>query len=326
MSRGTNLGALCLMGVVATKSHSAVRRRLAELANRQFGVLSRGQLRECGMSDSAIKHAIATDRLIPVLRGVYALGRSGIGERGRMFAATLACGEGAFVSHRSAAALMGLLDRAPASVDVIAPGQRGRKIDGVHWHGVRAPRPWEIGSFDGVPCTSPARTLVDLAGEVGMRTLRSCFERAAARKLLDVEAIELAMGSEPRRGMPDLRALLDEWQPAATIAATERLKSSLEAKVLPLLARQGLPAPLCNAPVELVSGRIEVDFLWPEQRVVVEADSRDFHATDFAFERDRWRDRELMRVGFSTLRVTRRQAEREADEVADAIRLKLSTS
>lgn len=215
------------------------------------------------MSDSAIKHAIATDRLFPVLRGVYALGRSNIGERGRLFAATLACGEGAVVSHRSAAALMGLLDRAPASVDVIARGQGGRCIEGIRWHGVRPPRPWELGTFDGVPCTSPSRTLVDVAGEVGTRTLRSCFERAAARKLLDIGAIELTMGSEPRRGMPHLRALLDEWRPAATIAATERLKSPLEAKVLPLLARQGLPAPLCNAPVELATGRIEVDSSGP---------------------------------------------------------------
>jgi hypothetical protein len=243
-----------------------------------------------------------------------------------MFAAVLACGTGAVVSHRSAAALMGLLDRAPMSVDVIAPGQRGRKIDGVRWHDVRAPRPWEVGTFEGVPCTSPARTLVDLAGEVGTRTLRSCFERAAARRLLDIAAVEMAIGPGGRRGTRGLRALIDEWRPAATIASTERLKSPLEAKVLPLMAQQGLPAPLCNAPVELVTGRIEVDFLWPEQRVVVEADSRDFHATDVAFERDRWRDRELMRVGFSSLRVTRRQAEREAEEVADAIRLRLSTS
>lgn len=241
-----------------------------------------------------------------------------------MFAAVLACREGAVVSHRSAAALMGLLDAAPVLVDVIAPGQRGRKIDGIRRHDVRPPKPWEIGTFDGVPCTSPGRTLVDVAAEVGVRTLRSCFERAAARRLLDVAAVEVAIGSGGRRGTKELQALLDEWRPALPAGAVPRLKSPLEAMVLPLLAKGDVPAPRCNAPVELAEGRIEVDFLWPEQRFVVEADSRDFHATEVAFERDRWRDRELMRVGYGSLRVTKRQAEREAEAIADAIATRLS--
>jgi len=276
-----------------------------------------------GMSADAIKHAVRVRRLHPVHRGVYALGSAGIGGRGRLVAAVLACGEGAVVSHRSAAALMGLLDRAPAAVDVVAPGQRGRAIDGIRWHDVRRPGPGEAGTFDGVPCTSPARTLVDVAGEVGMRTLGSCFERAAARKLLDLEAIEAALGPGGRRGSRALRHLFGVWRLAAPAASTARLKSPLEAKVLPLVVQKGLPAPIANAPVDLVEGRIEVDFLWPEQRFVVEADSRDFHATALAFERDRWRDRELLRVGYAWLRVTRRQAETEAAAVAEAIAARL---
>jgi len=271
------------------------------------------------MTNSAIKQALRTGRLHRVFRGVYALGRAPIDEKGRLLAATLACGEGAVVSHRSAAALMGLLDRGPASIHVTAPGQRGRKIDGIRSHSARHLRRDETGTFDGIPSTSPARTLVDVAGEVGMRTLRSCFERAAARRLLDIEAIEASL-NPGRRGTPGLRLLLEEWRGAASVAATQQLKSPLEAMVLPLLAKWGLPMPRCNAPVQLAAGRrIEVDFLWEEPRFVVEADSRDFHGTEVAFERDRWRDRELMRAGYSSLRVTRRQAEREADAVAAAI-------
>ena len=117
-----------------------------------------------------------------------------------------------------------------------------------------------------------------------------------------------------------LRGLLAEWRPAAELLATARIKSPLEAKILPLLAKRGLPMPLPNAPVELARGRrIEVDFLWPDQRFVLEADSRAFHATDVAAERDRWRDRELIRVGYSTLRVTWEQAEMESREIGDAI-------
>ena len=191
-------------------------------------------------------------------------------------AAALACGEGAVISHRSAGALLRLLDGGPAVIDVIAPGERGRGIDGIRFHRVRPPRSDEVGTVDGIPCTSPARTLVDLAGTVGDWTLRSCFERAAQRKILDIPAIEASM-DPGRRGMKSLRALTSEWRRAALVAKKGRLKSPLEAKVLPLVLHRDLPAPLLNAPVQIANGRIEVDFLWPDHRFVVEADSRAFH-------------------------------------------------
>jgi len=275
-----------------------------------------------GMSESAIAHAIATGRLHRVFRGAYALATSRVSRRGRLSAAVLACGKGSVISHRSAGALLGLLDDEPAVIDVIPSREQGREIDGIRFHRVRAPRRDEVGTVDGIPCTSPARTLVDLAGTVGDWTMRSCFERAAQRKLLDVPAIEASM-DPGRRGNPSLRRLIDEWRKAAPVARKGKLKSPLEAKVLPLLVRRDLPAPRLNAPVQIANGRIEVDFLWPDQRFVVEADSRDFHGTDLAFERDRWRDRELLRAGYGTLRVTYQQAEREAAAVADAIAARL---
>ncbi|HVD86782.1 MAG TPA: DUF559 domain-containing protein [Solirubrobacterales bacterium] len=229
-----------------------------------------------------------------------------------------ACGGGAAISHRSAAALLGLLDEGPVVIDVIAPPERGRKIDGIRFHRVRPLRPQERGSVEGIPCTSPARTMVDLAGIVGMRTLRSCFERAAQRGKLDVGAIEASL-DPGRRGEKGLRTLLEEWRRAAPISSKRRLKSPLEAKILPLVLRRGFPIPLTNAAVRLATARIEVDFLWPEHRFVLEADSRDFHGTAAAFERDRWRDRELLAAGYTALRVTNLQAEAEAEAIADAI-------
>jgi hypothetical protein len=222
------------------------------------------------------------------------------------------------ISHRSAAALLGLLNRGPVVIDVIAPPSRGRKIDGIRFHRVRPPRREETGSVARIPCTSPARTLVDLAGTVGDRTLRGCFERAAQRKLLDIPAIEASIDPR-RRGIRSLQALVEQWRKAAPVAKKGKLRSPLEAKVLPLLLQPTLPTPLPNAPVQIPNGRIEVDFLWPEHRFVVEADSRDFHATHIAFERDRWRDRELMRAGYACLRVTHHQAERETEAIADTI-------
>lgn len=292
------------------------------LAESQHGVISRGQIRTLGWSEKAVDHAVAASRLYRVFRGVYALGGARVGKRGRLCAATLACGAGTVVSHRSAAALLGLLNEGPVVIDVIAPGDGGRRIDGIRPHHVRPPHRDEVGTVAGIPCTSPARTLVDLAGTVGDWTLRSCFERAAQKKYLDIPAIEASM-DPGRRGNRSLRALIAEWRGAAPIAKKGRLKSPLEAKILPLLLARNFPTPLLNAPVQIAKGRIEVGFLWPDHRFVLEADSRDFHATPIAFERDRWRDRELMRAGYTSLRVTHRQAETEAAEIADTIAARL---
>lgn len=227
------------------------------------------------------------------------------------------------MSHRSAAALLRLVDKGPAVIDVIAPGARGRKIDGIRFHRVRPLRRDEVGTVAGIPCTSPSRTLVDLASVVGNWTLRSAFERAAQRRCLDIPSIERAI-DPGRRGVRSLRTLVEQWRHAAPLTKKGRLKSPLEAKVVPLLAQRHLPAPLFNAPVTIANGRIEVDFLWPDHHFVLEADSRDFHGTHLAFERDRWRDRELMRAGYTVLRVTSRQAEREAAAVADTIASRIS--
>jgi very-short-patch-repair endonuclease len=239
-------------------------------------------------------------------------------------AAALACGDGAVISHRSAAALLELIDKGPVVVDVIAPPERGRKIDGIRFHRVRPPRLDERGTVDGIPCTSPARTLVDLAGTVGSWTLGSAFERAAHKRMLDIAAIEASIDPQ-RRGMKGLLALIERWRGAAPLTKTRgKLKSPLEAKLLPLLTRRNIPPPLFNAPVEIAEGRIEVDFLWPAHRFALEADSRAFHATHIAFERDRWRDRELIRAGYSVLRVTHKEAEHEGEAVAETIASRLS--
>jgi hypothetical protein len=307
---------------MSTKTRTDLGQRLWQLASRQHGVLSREQLRAAGMGDGAVDHAVKVGRLHRIFRGVYALGSPLRDQRGRLRAATLACGAGTVISHRSAAELLGLIDKGPVVIDVIAPGSRGRGIDGIRFHRARAPRPEEVGTVAGIPCTSPARTLVDLAGAVGDWTLRGAFERAAQRRMLDIPMIEASI-DPGRRGIRSLMALVEHWRKAAPVAKKGRLKSPLEAKVLPLLVHRNLPTPLPNAPVAIENGRIEVDFLWPDHRFVVEADSRDFHSTPVAFERDRWRDRELMRAGYTTLRVTHRQAEKEAAAVADTIAAQL---
>jgi predicted transcriptional regulator of viral defense system len=120
---------------------------MARLAAAQHDVISRKQMRGLGFSDKAIDHAVASGRLKRVFRGVYAIHQSGIGDRGRLRAAALACGAGAVISHRSAGALLHLLDVGPVVIDVIAPPSHGRKIDGIRYHRVRPPRLEETGDY-----------------------------------------------------------------------------------------------------------------------------------------------------------------------------------
>lgn len=243
-----------------------------------------------------------------------------------MMGAVLACGPGTVVSHRSAAALLGLLDPAPVVVDVIATGERGRHVDGIKAHKAPPLTDTERVSVAAIPCTSPARTLADLAGSSSERTLRNAFETAAFKRLLDLDAIDRVLAQRRRVGGPFLRALVAEWRCAASHHPTQpRLRSPFEAKLLPLIATSDLPPPLVNHPVDTPGGRLEVDLLWPDHRFAVEADSRRHHGTDLAYERDRWRERELLRAGITTLRVPWRHAEDEPDAVLDAIRTELAT-
>lgn len=295
-------------------------RRIGALAARQHGVISRRQLRELGVSDSSIEKAASAGRLHPWTRGVFAVGHPGVGRLGRMLAAVLACGEETVVSHGSAAALLGLRDSGPVVVDVIAPGEAGRAIDGVRPHDVPRPAASEIVLREGIPCTSPSRTLVDLAGSLGERSLSNAVERAAVLGTLDAVAVERCLSRARRRGAPALRSMLGPWRgPATGRGGRGRLRSELEARLLALIAGAGLPAPACNRVVAAEGSRLEVDFLWPRQRLVVEADGRRYHDHRAAFERDRRRDRQLQAAGYRVMRVTATQIATEPGAILAAI-------
>ncbi len=260
-----------------------------------------------------------------VSRGVYALGHARLGERGRIHAALLACGPGAVVSHRSAAFMLGIGRRSPRVVDVIVPGQRGREIDGIRVHFVPHPVPHELVIVDRIPCTSVARTVVDLAGVYGEQDLNGVFERAATEKVLDLAAIEGVLDAGPtRRGAPCLRRVIEVWRPVVEKTNFKDARSLFEVKLLPLLAAAKLPMPRVNAPVRTLERILEVDLLWPEQRFVVEADSRRHHTNDAAFVRDRRRDHELMDVDHTVLRVSWEEAEHHPEAIFATVRTQLS--
>jgi very-short-patch-repair endonuclease len=240
-----------------------------------------------------------------------------------MRAAALAC-PGAVISHRSAAALLGIREVAPAVVDLIPPEQHGRKIDGIKAHRAPFPGPSELRLVHGIPCTTVARTIVDLAGVHGVQQMRKTVEMAATKGVLDLDAVDAVLANGPkRRGAPALRGVLDEWRPVAETAKHATVRSLFEAKLLPLIAKAQLPIPKVNAPVRTAEAVLEVDLLWPDHRFAVEADSRRHHAIEVAFERDRKRDRDLLAAGYGVLRVSWREAERESEAVLAALRSEL---
>jgi hypothetical protein len=301
-------------------NHATPAATVASLAARQDGLVSTRQLAKCGVSRGQLERWIRDGRLLPVFHTVYAVGHGSIGARGRMRAATLAC-PGALISHRSAAVLLGFGEVAPVVVDLIPAEQAGRKVDGIKVHRVLYAARSERGHVRGIPCTSPARTIVDLAGTYGDHELRQTVERAATARRLDLAAIDSILATGPRRrGAPCLRGILDDWRPVAETAQYTTVRSLFEAKLLPLLVAAGLPLPHINAPVHTEERILEVDLLWDQERFVVEADSRRHHAIEVAFERDRKRDRELLAVHYGVLRVTWREVEHEADAVFAVVR------
>jgi very-short-patch-repair endonuclease len=304
-------------------NHATKSAAVASVARRQEGLVSRHQLEACGVGDGQLEHWVREGRLTPVLHTVFAVGDPTLGPTARMRAAALACA-GAAVSHRSAAALLGIGEVAPLVVDLIPSEQRGRKIDGIKPHRVAFPGRHELVAVRGIVCTNVARTVVDLAGVYGEDKLRETFERAAAEGKLDLGAIqEVLEAGGKRRGAPALQRVIEDWRPVAETAKYATVRSLFEAKLLPLVAKAGLPMPRINAPIRTTERVLEVDLLWDEERFVVEADSRRHHATEVAFERDRKRDLELMEVHYEVLRVTWKQVEREPRKVFAVVRSEL---
>jgi hypothetical protein len=291
---------------------------LAELAESQDGVASLDQLRGIGLTQRTAEYRAAQGRLHRVHRGVYAVGHLSIGQLGTLRAAVLACGDGALISHGTAAAFYDLRDHWPVLIDVTGGRQAGRKLDGIRCRRCRYPTPEEIVVHEGIPFTSPARVLVDSAGMLGTASLRRMVERAAVRRLLNLDAVDRAMGeAKRRRGIAALRMILEDWRTDNGLVPDVR--SEFEALVLPRLIAMGLPRPACNKTLVVAGERLMVDFLWERQRVVVETDGEGTHATPVAFQRDRRRDQVLVAAGYRVARVTWNQMCHELDAIVQRI-------
>jgi very-short-patch-repair endonuclease len=263
------------------------------------------QLREAGVPDSTTVEAVIRGRLHPVFHGVYCVGHRYLTAPGRLLAATLACGPGSVVSHGTAAWLYGLSPWKPEAIDVIAPVEAGRKIAGVRRRFVPTPEGREVWRRSRVPVTSPARTIVDCAGS-HPEGVAGMVEQAAVLGLLDIAAIDRVLDGPRRRGAKRLRRVLEPWR---RYRPGIKIRSRMEAKLLPLLTEAALPIPRTNARVRVGGKSYEVDFLWRAEKVVVETDGGRFHDNPAAGSRDSKRNHALAeahyvipRLGWEDLR------------------------
>lgn len=274
-------------------SHPSIEHAINGRASGQRGVISLDQLTDLGLSASAVRSRVASGRLHRIHRGVFALGPAPLSTQSRLMAAVLACGSGAVLSHRSAAALWGLRPDNRAVIDVTIPRPGTRERPGIDIHRSRCLLRRDSDFVDGIPCTSLARTLLDLAETVNRRALERAIDRAEVLRLFDMRAVDDVLArADGRRGAPLLRSVLSEHEAASTLTETE-----LEELLLAICRAAGLPAPEVNVWIALSGEEFKVDFLWRRQRLIVETDGRGAHTTRQAFERDRERDQRLMVAG-----------------------------
>jgi len=274
---------------------------VARRAAHAWGVLSLDELRACGLSRDAVAVRVRAGRLHPRHRGVYAVGHANPPLEGRFLAAVKACGTGAVLSHRSAAALWGFVAWEERYPEVTVVGTVTRVHPGIRVHRTTAWHRDDVTRHLGLPVTSPPRTLLDLASVMDSRPLRRAVREAQSRRRVNVpQLVDLLARIGPRRGTRALRRIVATG-PAPT-------RSELEDAVLDLILRGGLERPDVNVALVLGGRRVIPDLRWPHRHLVVEADGAAWHDSRLAREHDAERQALLEAHGERVLRVTWRQA------------------
>lgn len=282
---------------------------VAELARRQHGVVSVGQLLAVGLSSGSIAKATRTGRLHRLHRGVFAVGHVDLSLHGRCLASVLACGPDAVLSHFSAAWLWGLAKFPPAPIHVTAPVSRARRPPIVLHHS-RILDEGDRTLREGVPVTAVPRTLLDLAAAVGPDRLTRLLQRAEELRLLDLVPLEDQIArAGGHHGGSRLKRALDLYRPPRFT------RSELERSFVATLEAAGLPPPRTGFN-EL---GYELDVYWPEYRFAVELDVFETHGTRESFEADRLRQEELKLAGIELVRITGRRFDREPTQVAERV-------
>ena len=292
-------------------------RRLVQFAEASHGIFTRAHARNLGFTDNQIEHRLLCGRWTQVHEPVYRVAGSEVSWKGSLLAAAWAGGFRAIVSHRSAAALYGLAGGRRDLVELTCPRWRRARHDGMVVHETKAFDPWAVRVVDGIPVTSPERTLFDLGGVVGIITVKMAFDKARRLGLVTYRSTERTLFRLARPGRPGsrvLRAVLDDRNPA--LAPPE---SEMETLMLEVIRRHGLPAPTPQYEIR-VNGRLvaRADAAYPEHKIAIEYQSTEWHES--ALVDDSRRRNSIQRLGWSVVDATHPELKAGGHNFADALR------
>jgi hypothetical protein len=246
------------------------------------------QLAAAGLDRNAIDYRVRIGRLHLRHRGVYAVGHVPPSPHARAMAAVLACRPSSFLSYHSGGALWAMGIRWRPIIDITAPTKHRHK--GIRVHRSRTLTARDVTVHFGIPVTTPARTLLDLAEVLDTPSLTRAVNEARLRHRSTLPELRELLARSPGRATRRLRPFVEDTSGPTRSAFEDAFKR--------FVARYGLPTPEMNV---IVAGE-EVDVLWREQRLIVELDGREFH--EHRFEADREKDAVLVSAGFSVVRVT----------------------
>lgn len=288
---------------MATKKLQPWARDAWELTRRQHGVVTRRQLLGLGMPSGAIRARLEGGRLHRLWPGIYVVGRPDVSWLGRFKAATLACGDEARLSHRSAAVLWGIQTKSGGPVDVTVPSFSLHCRRGIRLHRRTHLGPPRI--VRSIPVADPVSVLIDLAVQSTREEVEDAVNEADRLDLVRTHRLRDALEEEPRRpGVGRLKRILDSQ-------TFSRAQNALERRFLALARDAGLPPPDTQRRL----GRYRVDFYWPAHGLVVETDSLRHHRTAAEQAVDIGRDQAHVRSGLRTLRLTHSQVFHRPDHV-----------
>ena len=269
---------------------------VAGIARRQRTLVTTDQLAACGLDKHAVARRVTSGHLHLVFHTVYSVGCGELPLLARELAGVLACGRASFISHRSAAFVWGILENPPAQVEVSAVGRGCRSRDGIRVHRIKAIDRREIQHHQGLWISTPARALLEIAVTATRDELIEAVGAGVANRLVDRPELEAVLArNHGRRGAARLAEVLGV-QAAATIT-----RSRAERAFWKLIRDARLPQPDANQRF----GPYKPDFVWHEQRLIVELDSYQFHAGPDRWQNDHEKDLYYREHGYDVLRPTR---------------------
>ncbi|MEO6859187.1 MAG: type IV toxin-antitoxin system AbiEi family antitoxin domain-containing protein [Solirubrobacteraceae bacterium] len=284
---------------------------MSELAGRQFGLVTTEQLMRLGLTARQIRSWVDRGLLHQIHKDVFAVGHPRLTSHGRLLAAQLTCGDHSFLSHRTAAAVWDLRAVNVRRIEVTVPESERLERTGLVVHCTAHVGDDEVRTRNGLRVSSVPRMLLELANCEAQAELERLITEAVRRRALDFKSLEQTLTRHTRRpGLANLRRALHDYRPGPN------RKSDLERAFDRLIKDTDIPPPERNVYI----GGWEIDCYWPEFKLVVELDGRNYHSSLADMERDRKKDGDLLKLGIGTFRITDLRFELEPEEILADLR------